>query len=105
MKARVIVALIVSIAWCQASQAAFVLTAAGTSRGLSLSTFASGFTPIDIGGAFAGPLGIAFPSNGGVLVSDVSGNVRRFATNADNQSANTAVIGQNYGKMPKKASK
>ena len=94
MKARLFVALVASIVCSQAaSQGAFVLTAAGTSRGLGLSTFASNFPTA----AGLGPFGIAFPTTGGVLVSDGPGNIRLFATNADNQNASAGVIGQNYG--------
>ncbi|MFO0960445.1 MAG: PEP-CTERM sorting domain-containing protein [Isosphaeraceae bacterium] len=70
-----------------------VLTAAGQAQGLSLTTFATGFP--SSGGV--GPLGIAFPAGGGVLVSDQLGNVRRFATDTDGQNAASAPIGQNYG--------
>ena len=75
------------------TKAAMVLTAAGTAQGFSLSTFADGFP--SSGGV--GPVGIAFPTTGGVLVSDKLGNVRRFATDSDGQNAANAPIGQNYG--------
>jgi hypothetical protein len=42
-------------------------------------------------------LGIVFPASGGVLVSDLPGNVRRFATDTDGQLASSAPIGQSYG--------
>ncbi len=94
MKARLFVALVASIVCSQAaSQGAFVLTAAGTSRGLGLSTFATEFPSNNN----VGPLGVAYPTSGGVLVSDYLGNVRLFATNADNQLASAAPISQNYG--------
>src|SRR5262249_43561288 len=61
--------------------------------GFQLSTFATGF-PYD--GA-TGPLGIAFPSSGGVLVTDFPGNARLFPTRNDGQVAGAAPVGQNYG--------
>src|SRR5262249_19251449 len=45
-----------------------------------------------------GPLGIAFPSDGTVLVTDHLGNMRRFPNNRDGQSANNATLVQNYGR-------
>lgn len=59
------------------------LTSAGRADGFSLSTFATGF-PV---ASSIGPMGIVFPPGGGVLVSDASGNVRRFASDAVGQSA------------------
>jgi sugar lactone lactonase YvrE len=78
-------------------RADLVLTSAGTAQGLSLSLFASGFPNAPVGGLIQGPLGIAFPVSGGVLVSDNPGNVRLFATDTDGQSAASAPVGQNYG--------
>jgi hypothetical protein len=75
--------------WCPA----LTLTQAGIDLGLSLSTFADGF-PSQSG---AGPSGIAFPSGGGVLVSDVPGNVRLFPADTDGQHAPDAPVGQTYG--------
>ena len=66
------------------AHAAMVLTAAGTSAGFTLSTFASGFSS-DGGGV--GPVGITFPNSGGVLVTDFpSGSVYFFPTDTDGQS-------------------
>ena len=62
-------------------------------QGLSLTTFATGFPP----GPFGSPYGIAFPTTGGVLVSDDPGNVRLFPTDTDGQNAANAPVGQNYG--------
>jgi DNA-binding beta-propeller fold protein YncE len=76
-----------------AAQAALTLTAAGVAQGLSLSTFATGFP----NGGGVGPLGIVFPTSGGVLVSDTFGNVRLFPSNADGQNAASAPVGQIYG--------
>jgi sugar lactone lactonase YvrE len=73
--------------------AGLLLTSAGTAQGLSLSTFASGFATSNN----TGPLGIAFPTSGGVLVADQLGNVRLFPTDTDGQNASSAPIGQNYG--------
>lgn len=74
------------------ARADMVLTAAGISEGFTLTTFATNFPNNGLG-----PLGIAFPTSGGVLVSDGPGNVRRFATDVDGQNAASAPIGQNYG--------
>jgi hypothetical protein len=75
------------------ARADLTLTQAGLDRGLTLTTFATGF-PSSSG---IGPLGIAFPASGGVLVSDWPGNVRLFATDTDGQLASNAHIGQSYG--------
>jgi sugar lactone lactonase YvrE len=81
----------------QAMGAGLTLTPAGVAQGLSLTTFATGFPTADFGTGPEGPLGIAFPTTGGVLVADKVGNVRLFPTDTDNQSAANAPIGQNYG--------
>ena len=74
------------------------LTAAGVAQGLSLTTFASGFPSANVGnGQFGGPYGIAFTTTGGVLVSDLPGNVRLFSSDHDGQNAANAPVGQNYG--------
>ena len=70
------------------------LTLAGTTDGFSLSQFADQFPTT---GFCCGPLGIAFPTSGGVMVSDFPGNVRVFATDADGQHAPSAAFGQFYG--------
>ena len=57
-----------------------ILTLAGTTAGFTLSQFADEFPTT---GICCGPLGIAFPTSGGVMVSDYPGNVRVFATDAD----------------------
>src|SRR5262249_54059106 len=44
-----------------------------------------------------GPLGIALPSNGTVVVTDSSGTVRRFPNRTDGQSARNATVVANYG--------
>jgi hypothetical protein len=69
------------------AEAGIVLTGAGAAQGFSLSTFASGFPSRANGDGTIGPLGIAFPSSGGVLVGDVFGNIYRFATDTDGQTA------------------
>ena len=76
------------------AQAAAVLTAAGAAD-FTLSTFADQFPITSV--PCCGPLGIAFPTTGGVMVADYPGNVRVFATDTDNQHASAGVIGQNYG--------
>lgn len=73
--------------------ASLSLTAAGTADGFAISTFASGFPT----SGSIGPLGIAFTSTGGVLVTDYPGNVRLFATDTDGQTAAAAPVGQSYG--------
>jgi hypothetical protein len=65
------------------AKAQLSLTAAGTSAGFTLSTFATGFP----NAASIGPLGIAFPTTGGVMVTDFPGNVRTFPTDTDGQNA------------------
>ncbi len=86
-------ALTVLVAWEGSARADLMLTQAGRDRGLSLSTFATGFP-----NAFnVGPLGIVFPASGGVLVSDLPGNVRRFPTDTDGQTIANATLGQSYG--------
>ena len=78
-----------------AAQAQVVLTPAGSAL-FTLSNFATGFPTNGSSTGNIGPLGIAF--NGSqVVVSDYPGNVRVFATDADNQTAASAPVGQNYG--------
>ena len=77
-----------------APAASLTLTPAGVAQGLSLTTFATGFP---LGTLSEGPLGIAFPTTGGVLVTDNPGNVRLFPTDTDGQNVVNAPIGQNYG--------
>src|SRR5262249_46535274 len=67
----------------RAEARSLTLTPAATARGFSLSLFADGWGSVSIG-----PLGIAFPKSGGVIVSDFQGNVRVFPTNSDGQHAN-----------------
>jgi hypothetical protein len=74
------------------AQADMMLTAAGIAEGFTLSTFASNFPNNGLG-----PLGIAFPNSGGVLVSDGPGNVRLFPTDTDGQNAAGVPVAQNYG--------
>jgi len=78
--------------------AAMAVTPAGASQGFTITTFASGF-PSALGGSggIVGPMGITFPSAGGVLVADFPGNVRLFASDSDGQTAGAAPVGQNYG--------
>src|SRR5215831_16458253 len=74
------------------SYGVLTMTPAGTAQGLSLTTFATGFPTTNN----IGPLEIVYPGNG-VLVSDILGNVRLFPSHADNQTAASAPVGQNYG--------
>jgi streptogramin lyase len=75
------------------ADAGLVLTSAGQASGFGLSTFATGF-PVAQG---VGPIGIAFPAGGGVLVSDYPGNVRLFPTDTNGQNAASVPVAQNYG--------
>src|SRR5262249_21689508 len=79
--------------------AGLTLTPAGVAQGFSLSTFASGFPTIDSGvpGFGFGPFGIGFPAGGAVLVLDGFGDMRRFPTDVDGQTAAAAAITYNYG--------
>ena len=70
-----------------------VLTADGIADGFSLSLFANGFPTFSC----CGPLGIAFPTTGGVMVSDFPGNVRVFPTDVDGQNAASVTPGGTYG--------
>lgn len=76
------------------ANAALTLTAASIAQGFTLTTFASGFPTT---GHCCGPLGIGFTSSGGVLVSDYTGTVAKFATNTDNQTYASASITGGYG--------
>ncbi len=69
------------------------LTPEASSAGFELTELARNIPSVDI----AGPLGIAFPSTGGVLVSDRAGNIRRFPTSSDGQNAESFAPSQNYG--------
>ena len=91
---RLFFGLVLTFTAAASGRAEMTLTDAAATRGFRLSTFADGFEPID----GVGPLGIAFPSDGSVLVSDHLGNVRRFASNADGQSARSAPVMQNFGR-------
>ena len=75
------------------SGAGLTLTTAASREGFGLTVFASNFPS----SGNVGPLGVAFTSSGGVLVSDDPGNVRLFATDTDGQNAASATIGHNYG--------
>ncbi len=81
--------------WCPS----LTLTPAGRAAGIVLSEFAVDFPNGSCGSSCgnAGPLGVAFPQSGGVLVSDFPGNVRLFPTDTDGQSADSFAPGQNYG--------
>jgi titin len=78
------------------SSESLTLTQAATTAGFALTTFASGFPQRSDG---LGPFGIGFPASGGVLVDDGPGNVRRFPTDTDAQTAgaNPPVSGASYG--------
>lgn len=80
-------------AWVSQSDATPTLTAAGVADGFTLSQFAFNFPTTGC----CGPLGIAFPSTGGVMVTDYPGNVRVFPTDTDGQNAASVPVAQNYG--------
>src|SRR5262249_13973967 len=75
---------------------ALALPPAGPALGLPLSTFASGSPHAPTPTANVGPLGIAFPAPGGVLVTDGNGPVYRFPTDADGQSAGSTPVTASY---------
>src|SRR5579884_1515912 len=71
------------------ARAGMTLTAAGTSAGFTLSTFADGFPS---SGA-VGPVGITFLTNGAVMVSSyAAGRNAVFATDTDGQHYSGAAI-------------
>jgi hypothetical protein len=86
---------VLSWAWCGPAQAGgLTLTAAGIAQGLSLSTFADNFPH---GSNGIGPIGITFPTTGGVLITESSGNVRLFPTDTDGQNAASITPINNFG--------
>lgn len=92
--------LYLSVVLTSVASASPVLTAAGSSGGYGLTMFANNFATTPIGGVPVGPLGMALlGASGPVMVSDAIGNVRVFATNADNQSATNFVPSASYGTL------
>jgi hypothetical protein len=86
----------------QASAGNMTLTPAGIAQGFTLSTFASGFPTNNDPNPLIhlGPIGIAYPGGGVVLVSDnPNGNVYRFPTDTDGQTASPGIVLGNYGKF------
>lgn len=81
------------------SHAGLTLTPAGAGQGFTLTTFASGFPTVGSGtpGFADGPFGIGFPAGGAVLVLDIFGDMRRFPTDTDGQTAAAAPITYMYG--------
>jgi hypothetical protein len=78
--------------------AAMILTPAAVAEGFQLTTFATGFpTDSDEANGTAGPLGIVFPTSGGVLVTDAPGNVRLLPTDSDGQNASSVTPAQSLG--------
>ena len=73
------------------------LTPDGVAAGFGISIFAVDFPHSAQLNGEGGPVGIAFPASGGVLVSDFPGNVRLFANDIDGQSADWFPPAQNYG--------
>ncbi len=76
------------------ARASMLLTPAGTTAGFTLSTFADGFPTT---GFCCGPLGVAFPKSGGVMVADYPGNVYLFPTDTDGQHAGSVTPVTGYG--------
>lgn len=94
MKSICFAAVCVLLTFSARSNGSLTLTPSGIGDGFKLTTFASGFpTNSDA----IGPLGVAFTSTGGVLVSDYLGNVRVFPTDTDGQSVSSVPAVQNYG--------
>ncbi|MBI1779375.1 MAG: hypothetical protein HYR63_28925 [Proteobacteria bacterium] len=83
---------ILGVSGAAADPAQMSLTPAAIAAGFSLSMFADNFPATG-----SGPLGIAFPSSGGVMVTDTPGNIRIFPTDTDNQNALTVPALANYG--------
>lgn len=79
------------------AQAQMALTPTATTAGWGLSVFASGFPTTSI--PCCGPLGIEFPASGGVLVANYTGEIYRFATNADNQTVANATVGHTFAAL------
>jgi len=77
-----------ALALATPAQASLTLTAAGTSNGFSLTTFAD-FSSITGGGCCSGPFGIAVAANGNVLVA-ASGTQYVFS-NTDGQTPGSAL--------------
>lgn len=77
-----------ALALATPAQASLTLTAAGTSNGFSLTTFAD-FSTITGGGCCSGPFGLAVAADGNVLVS-VSGT-RYVFSNTDGQTPGSAI--------------
>jgi hypothetical protein len=82
-------------AWCAPARCGgLTLTSAGNAQGLSLTTFASNFP--NSGGI--GPIGIAFPTTGGVLVTNPNaGSVQLFPADTDGQNAATIAPINSFG--------
>ena len=88
----ILAALVLFVARPVNVRAGLALTSEGQAAGFGLSTFATGF-PVSEG---IGPIGVAFPGVGEVLVGDFSGNVRLFS-DTDGQIASSVPVAQNYG--------
>jgi hypothetical protein len=78
--------------FCGGARAA-TLTPQGSAL-FNLSTFVD---QVPSTGFCCGPLGVAFPTTGGVLMADYTGNTLLFASDTDNQHASAGVVGQNFG--------
>ncbi len=96
MKSRIVFAALLMSLCSLAHANPLTLTALGVSDGFTMTTFALNIPNTGPGGI--GPLGVAFPSSGGVLVADfLNGTVSKFASDIDNQNFATAVLGGAFG--------
>ncbi len=77
-----------ALALATPAQASLTLTAAGTSNGFSLTTFAD-FSSVIGGGCCSGPFGVAVAGNGNVLVS--AAGTRYVFSNTDGQTPGSAI--------------
>ena len=93
------VGLAVAAAWGSGgARADLMVTPDASDAGFRLATFASDFPTLTDPqiGKEVGPLGVAFTSDGGVLVTDKPGFLRFFATTDINQSATSASVVHDY---------
>jgi hypothetical protein len=75
------------------AQASLTLVPGPATTGFTLTTFVDTIP----NSSSVGPLGIAFPSNGTVLVADFLGNVSVFPSDANGQHWSAGLVAQNYG--------
>lgn len=88
------------VALVGSARAGMILTSDGQAAGFGLSTYASGFPNFPAGeGRNGGPFGVAFATNGNVLVSDLNGDIYVFPSDTDGQTVGGAgvTVGATYG--------